>query len=102
MTACEQKKINQILAEPDRYVNHEVGIEGHVVRSFSVLGKGAYEIDDGSGRLWIISDKGVPRTGSQVSVRGRIRDGFDLSSVVKLPDIINSGMVMIEAEHRAR
>jgi len=100
--ACEKKTINQIKADPHRYAQHEVGIEGRVVRSYSVLGRGAYEVDDGTGKLWVVSDKGVPRTGARVAVKGKIKDGFDLGSVVKLPEIISSGMVMIESEHRAR
>lgn len=102
LAACEQKTINQILAEPDRYANHDVGIEGKVVRSYSILGRGAYEVDDGTGRLWVVSEKGVPRTGARVGVKGKIKDGFDLSSIVKLPDPLKSGLVMIESEHRAR
>jgi len=100
--ACEQRKINQILAEPSRYMNEEVGIEGNVVRSYSVLGHGAYEVDDGTGKLWVVSDRGVPRTGAKVAVKGRIRDGYDLSSIVKLPGALSSGLVMIESDHRAR
>jgi hypothetical protein len=101
-SACEVKKISQIKAEPDRYFTREVGISGKVVRSFSILGRGAYEVDDGTGRLWVISGKGVPRAGAEVVARGKIKDGFDLGSVVKLPDIVSSGIVLIESEHRAR
>lgn len=102
LVACEKKTINQIKADPNRYAQHEVGIEGQVVRSYSVLGKGAYEVDDGTGKLWVVSDKGVPRTGTRVAVKGKIKDGFNLGSIVKLPEMISSGMVMIESEHRAR
>jgi membrane protein implicated in regulation of membrane protease activity len=102
LIACEKKTINQIKADPNRYAQHEVGIEGQVVRSYSVLGKGAYEVDDGTGRLWVVSGKGVPRTGARIAVKGKIKDGFDLGSIVKLPEMIRSGMVMIESEHRAR
>jgi membrane protein implicated in regulation of membrane protease activity len=102
LVACEKKTINQIKADPNRYAKHEVGIEGQVVRSYSVLGKGAYEVDDGTGKLWVVSDKGVPRTGTRVAVKGKIKDGFNLGSIVKLPEVISSGMVMIESEHRAR
>ena len=97
-----QKTINQIKADPGRYANHEVGVIGKVTRSYSVLGKGAYEIDDGSGRLWVVSEGGVPREGARVAVKGTIRDAFNLSSIVKLPDPISSGMVMIESSHKAR
>ena len=102
LAACEQKTINQIRAEPDRYADREVGIAGKVVRSYSVLGRGAYEVDDGTGKLWVVSEKGVPRTGAQVAVKGKIKDGFDLGSVVKLPEAISAGMVMIESSHKAR
>jgi hypothetical protein len=102
LTACEQKKINEILADPQRYANRDVGVTGNVVRSVSVLGKGAYEVDDGTGKLWVISDKGVPREGARIGVKGKIRDGFNLGGLVKLPDVVRSGMVMIESDHRAK
>ena len=102
LAACEQKTINQIMAEPHRYANHEVGITGKVVRSVSVLGRGAYEVDDGTGRLWVVSERGVPRSGARIAVKGKIKDGFDLGSIVKLPNPIRSGLVMIESAHRAR
>ena len=102
LVACEKKTINEIRADPHRYADREVGIEGNVVRSYSVLGRGAYEVDDGTGKLWVVSDKGVPRTGTRVAVKGKIKDAFDLGSIVKLPEVVSSGMVMIESEHKAR
>jgi len=97
LAGCEEKKINEIMADPQRYSNREVGVVGNVVQSYSVLGKGAYQVDDGTGKLWVVSDKGVPRKGARVGVRGKIRDGFDLGHLVKLPEVISSGMVMVEA-----
>jgi len=102
LAACEEKRINEIMADPQRYSNREVGVVGNVVQSYSVLGKGAYQIDDGTGKLWVVSDKGVPRKGARVGVKGKIRDGYDLGSLVKLPEVISSGMVMVEAAHKAR
>ena len=98
---CERKTINQIKAEPERYANHDVAIAGNVVQSYSVLGRGAYEVDDGTGRLWIVSERGVPRKGARVVSRGKIRDAFDLGSIVKLPEGVSSGLVMIEDSHKA-
>jgi len=102
LAACEQKTINQILAEPNRYANREVGVLGTVVQSYSVLGRGAYQIEDGTGKLWVISDKGVPRKGARVGVKGKIKDGFDLGGLIKLPAGIGTGLVMIESSHRAK
>jgi hypothetical protein len=102
MAGCVEKSINQIKAEPDRYANREVGIRGEVTESFSILGRGAYQVDDGTGKLWVVSDRGVPRKGSHVAVKGKIRDGFDMGSFIKLPEKISSGMVMIESDHKAK
>ena len=102
VTGCEQKTINEIKADPGRYANRDVSIDGKVTRSFSILGRGAYEIDDGTGKLWIVSEKGVPREGAKVVVKGKIRDAFDLGGFIKLPEQIGSGMVMIEDSHKAK
>jgi hypothetical protein len=102
MAGCEQKTINEIKADPGRYANQEVAVVGNVTRSVSVLGHGAYEIDDGTGKLWVVSQSGVPREGARVGVKGKIRDGFNLGAIVKLPEQISSGMVMIESSHKAK
>ena len=105
LPGCEHKSINHILADPQRYANHEVGVVGRVVRSYSVLGHGAYEVDDGTGTLWVVSKTGVPREGTRVGVRGTIRDAFNLGELeprLKLPEGIRSGVVMIESEHKAK
>src|SRR5215813_1021227 len=51
VTACpSQTNIAKINADPGRYRNKEVAIVGRVTDSYGVLGQGAYEIDDGTGR----------------------------------------------------
>ena len=105
MTSCEEKTINQIMADPQRYANREVSIVGKVVKSYSVMGNGVYQVDDGTGKLWVVSKTGVPREGARVAVKGKIRDGYnfgDLGSVLKLPEAIRSGLVMIESKHKAK
>lgn len=104
-TACGTRTINQVLAEPTRYSNRDVRLSGTVVDSYSVVGRGAYRLDDSTGTLWIISDRGVPRQGARVVVKGTVRDGFSLGSLVpqaSLPAGVGSGLVLIESSHRAR
>ena len=74
LTACPSRvTIKQINADPDRYLNKEVGVIGKVTDSYGVpLVGGAYEIDDGTGRLWVLSEKGAPSKGSEVGVKGRV------------------------------
>ena len=101
LTACATKSINDILADPSRYANRDVTVKGEVTQSVSVLGHGSYKIEDGSGSLWVVSTKGVPRKGARVKVSGKIRDVADLGSVLKLPDVVGSGLVMTESSHKA-
>jgi hypothetical protein len=102
MSGCERKNINDILVDPSRYANQEVVVAGNVVRSVSVLGAGAYELDDGTGKLWVVSKSGVPREGAKVLVTGTVKDGYNLSAIVKLPNLISSGLALIEKSHQAR
>lgn len=103
LAACRETTVARLLAEPDRYHNDEVGLRGHVIKSASVLGTGAYQLDDGTGTIWVVSSKGVPRQGARVAVRGRVRDVVDLGGVIpNLPREIGSGLVLEESEHRAR
>jgi hypothetical protein len=34
-------------------------------------------------------------------LQGRAQDGFDLGTLVKLPEVVASGLVMIESTHKA-
>lgn len=104
-TGCGARSINEVLADPARYRNREVRLSGAVVDSYSVVGVGAYRLDDRTGTLWVLSDKGVPRQGARVNVKGTVRDGFELGTFgprANLPAGIGSGIVMIESSHRAQ
>jgi hypothetical protein len=100
---CARTTISRILAEPQRYTRRgDVRLDGDVVESMSFLGHGAYKLDDGTGTIWVISSHGVPRRGARVNVHGRIRDVVDVSTIMRLPEQIGSGLVMTDAYHRGR
>jgi hypothetical protein len=99
---CSHMTVNRLLAEPNRYANRDVTLHGDVIKSASVLGHGAYQLDDGTGTIWIVSTKGVPRQGARVKVKGRVRDVVDLGRIIPLPPEVGSGLVMQEKEHRAK
>ena len=101
--SCASVTINKVLADPTRYRDKEVTISGQVSDSFSVSSRGAYKIRDDSGELWVISDKGVPRTGAEVKVTGRVREGFNVGFLGnKLPAGLGSGLVLVESSHTAK
>ena len=100
--ACASTNVARLMAEPNRYANRDVRLKGDVVESVSLLGHGAYKLDDGTGSIWVVSRRGVPRRGARVESKGRIRDVVDVSTIMRLPEQIGSGLVMTDASHRAR
>ena len=74
--ALAKKTVNQIKADPGRYRDKTISVVGRVTDSYGVLGNGAYEIDDGTGRIWVIADRAVPSRGAVVEAKGRIVNGF--------------------------
>jgi hypothetical protein len=77
LVACERVKIGDINADPGRFANKEVAVVGTVTQSiggsFGGFGKGIYQIDDGTGRLWVFSNsRGVPSRGTKVGVKGHV------------------------------
>lgn len=99
---CASTNIARLMAEPNRYHNRNVSLKGDVVESMSLLGHGAYKLDDGTGSIWVVSKSGVPRRGARVEAKGKVRDVVDVSTLFKLPEQIGSGLVMVEDSHRAR
>ena len=100
-SACATS-INHVLSDPSRYRNQEVRVSGRVTDSYSVVGRGAYRISDKSGELWVISDRGVPRRGAEVTVKGTIRETVNLGALSEMVRIPGGAIVMIESEHRVR
>lgn len=108
VTGCAQKTVNDVMADPSRYADRNITLKGAVVESYSVAGHGFYRIEDTTGRLWIFSRRGVPRKGAHVQVKGKIKDGFDISSVggfLSLPEPIRerieTGLLLVESSHKA-
>jgi hypothetical protein len=104
VAGCGARTVNQVLADPSRYRDREVKLSGAVVDSYSFVNRGAYRIDDGTGQLWVVSDKGVPRVSARVTVKGRVREGFNLGSLgdrINLPAGLGSGLVLLESSHTA-
>jgi hypothetical protein len=95
LAACPTRtSIERINRDPGRYVGKEVAIAGHVTNSFGALGTGVFEVDDGTGRMWVFSERyGVPGNGARVGVRGRIEQGFSFGGR-------NFATIMRETERR--
>lgn len=97
LTACpKQESISKIKADPARYRTKEVAIVGTVTNSYGALGRGAYEVDDGTGRMWVVSNgRGTPSRGARVGVKGKIHQGFTFGGQT-------FGIVMEENDRRVK
>ena len=67
-------KINQ---DPGRFAGRQISIAGQVTDSFGAVGTGVFQLDDGTGSMWVFSKNyGVPGSGAKVAVIGHIQQGF--------------------------
>lgn len=80
LTGCPPRvTIAKLNRDPGRYAGKEVTVAGRVVDSYGVIGRGAFQIDDGTGAMWVLAGHyGVPEAGAKLAVTGRIEQGFTL------------------------
>ncbi len=72
LPGCAPITIGRINQDPSRFRNRTIHVNGTVVTSAGILGTGGYQIDDGTGRIFVLSRTGVPASGSRVSVTGSV------------------------------
>jgi hypothetical protein len=78
LAACAPLNIGRINSDPSRFRNQTVRVSGTVTNSVGLLGKGGYEIEDPTGKIYVISGSGVPSRGSKVLVTGRVVPGAEV------------------------
>ena len=84
---CGSKRteIGSLLNDPERYTDKDVNIAGQVTRVLSIHGlqglvsAAAYQVDDGTGRIWVVTRGYPPREGDKVGVKGRLQGGIELA-----------------------
>ncbi len=78
LSGCGTTKIGRILADPMRYNSRNVTVEGHVTQVVGALVAGMYQVEDGTGKIYVISSHGVPNRGVRVKVDGNVTPGLNL------------------------
>jgi len=78
LAGCPRREsIAQIDREPGRFEGREITIAGRVDNSFGAMGTGLYQVDDGTGRMWVFSENfGIPGRDARLAVTGRVEEGF--------------------------
>ena len=93
------ERISRILADPFAFETRDVTVAGRVTRvldpSSGLLQVAAYQVEDDTGRIWVISRNGAPSVGREVGLKGRVRQDFKLGSEV-------FGAVLNEVDRRTR
>ena len=73
--------IKTLLDDPQRFDGKTVRIAGEVQGAVGVLGLGAYQVNDGTGTLSVVSEGGgAPRQGAKVGVEGTFRSAYTLGT----------------------
>jgi hypothetical protein len=63
--------ISELLQNSSKYNGKTVRIKGEVKESAGLLGRGAYQVKDGTGQLTVLSETSAPPpSGSHVGVKG--------------------------------
>jgi hypothetical protein len=80
MNACSNAiHIRDLLDKPQEYDGKTVKVKGTVTQSVGLLGAGAYEIDDGTGKIYVVArGQGVPRSGAKTTAEGRFESLFSI------------------------
>jgi hypothetical protein len=81
LVGCHQTKISDIRKDPSKYVGDEITIAGKVTQSGDDFKQGSFEVDDGTGKICVVTDKiNLPPQGSQIVVSGLVEPGVHLGS----------------------
>ena len=95
LAGCGSVKIARINQDPSRFYNRTVRVDGRVVTSVGILGTGGYQIEDETGRIYVVSRTGVPSSGLQVAVTGTVKGGAQILGR-------SIGTVIEEEHHKVR
>ena len=80
VAGCSSRtSIADINRDPGRFSGKEISIKGQASSAFGGLGTGVFQLDDGTGRIWVLSENlGVPGNGASVTVTGRVEQGISV------------------------
>ena len=80
LMACpSQTTVGRLNGDPARYRGKEVLVVGTVTNSYGAAGFGAYELDDETGKIWVLTKRGTPSKGARVGAVGRYMQGVNWS-----------------------
>ena len=95
LAGCGSTKIGRILNDPSRYQNRGVTVEGRVTNVVGAFVAGVYQVDDGTGKIYVVSTRGVPNRDARVRVEGTVTPGVNVMGR-------NFGTAIRERDHKVK
>lgn len=91
IAGCGPTKIEDIQNKSDKFKDQQVTLRGEVIEVLSIpfVHKGAYQIDDSTGKIWVIPSGNIPTRGDKVTVTGTVKIGVEFAGK-------HLGVVLIE------
>ena len=87
--------IKDLMSDPASYDGKTVQVDGQVKSNIGALGFGAYQVDDGTGTITVVTTSGgAPQEGAKVAVEGKFRSGFTIGD--------QSAVVIMEESRKTR
>ena len=78
LSGCATTKINRLIEDPHHYRNREVYVQGTVTNVIGALNTGVYQVQDDTGKIYVLSGRGIPPKGARVKVHGSLTEGFNI------------------------
>jgi hypothetical protein len=75
------EQIADVLADLRNFDGLTVTFEGEVSAPVNLLGLKTYTLDDGSGTITVVTERGLPGNGEQLKVTGVIKEMFNVAGV---------------------
>lgn len=75
LTGCSGlTTIEKVQQRPHRqWFNNQVQLRGKVVDRVPLIQAGVYQLEDPTGKIWILTTDASPQPGEQLQVKGRVR-----------------------------
>jgi hypothetical protein len=70
--------INKIIDNPRDFDNKTVRISGEVTEVFAFFVVKYFVVKDNTGEIMVVTKRPLPRKGSEISIKGTVREAFSL------------------------
>jgi hypothetical protein len=81
-SGCSPKSVSlpigDVIADPGRYGEQAVDLEGEVTDAVGLLSVGVFTLADSTGRISVLTGKGLPAVGARLHVRGEVLSGITI------------------------